>query len=262
MKHFTITALLFSLMWNIQAQKTIKMDNTNKDSAAIAQLLEQYYFPGIYEGNINLLKQVYYSGTLLFGDVKGQPYFKTLEQYLDGVRNRQSPKDSGKPFKGEILSLHLVNSIAVAEVKVKMYDFIYQEYLSFHKFDGQWLLVNKMISDVAQDPTRSTANQDTNSGNKFNLLATIEILPGFEDAVRKELAAMAVETRKEPGVELFLINTSNDSPRTILIYETYKSEADFEFHKSLPHAGTFFEFVKGKIKDDKIGVTLLTAINN
>jgi len=123
---------------------------TTQDSTAIAQALEDYYFKGIYEGNLHLLNQVYYTGTLLFGDVKGQPYAKTLEEYLDGVKNRQSPKDSGKPFKGEIISVKVVNTIAIAEVKVKMYDFNYHEYLSFHKLDGRWLIVNKMISDVSQ----------------------------------------------------------------------------------------------------------------
>jgi hypothetical protein len=87
---------------------------------------------------------------LLFGDVKGQPYFKTLDQYLDGVKNRQSPKDSGKPFKGEVVSIKTVNSIGVAEVKVKMYDFNYHEFLSFHKIDGKWVIVNKMISDASE----------------------------------------------------------------------------------------------------------------
>ena len=124
------------------------MRNDEQDSTAIASTLENYYFKGIYEGNLDLLSQVYNAGTLLFGDVKGQPYAKTLDQYLDGVKNRQSPKDSGKPFKGEILSIKLVNSIAVAEVRVKMYDFNYHEFLSFHKFDNRWLIVNKMISDV------------------------------------------------------------------------------------------------------------------
>jgi len=124
------------------------MKNNQPDKSAITKALEDYYFEGIYKGNLDLLNQVYSSGTLLFGDVKGQPYAKTLDKYLDGVKNRQSPKDSGKPFKGEILSIKLVNSIAIAEVKVKMYDFNYHEFLSFHKFDGRWLIVNKMISDV------------------------------------------------------------------------------------------------------------------
>jgi hypothetical protein len=126
------------------------MENDKQDIAAITSLLEDYYFKGIYEGNLDLLNQVYYTGTLLFGDVKGQPYAKTLAQYLDGVKNRQSPKDSGKPFKGEIVSVKVVNTIAFAEVTVKMYDFNYHEYLSFHKLDGRWLIVNKMISDINQ----------------------------------------------------------------------------------------------------------------
>ena len=123
---------------------------TNQDSLAISQGLEDYYFKGIYEGDINILGKILNSGTLLFGDVKGQPYAKTLDQYLDGVAHRQSPKDSGKPFKGTIISIDVVNSIAVAKVHVKMYDFNYDEFLSFHKINNRWMIVNKMITDVAE----------------------------------------------------------------------------------------------------------------
>ena len=128
----------------------IHMKNFNEDSTEIAGILNDAYFKGIYSGDINLLGTVFYPGTLLFGDAGGKPYFKTLAQYLDGVKNRQSPKDSGKPFKGEIISLEIIQSIAVAKVRVKMYDFNYFELLSFHKLDGKWVIVNKMIADVAQ----------------------------------------------------------------------------------------------------------------
>jgi hypothetical protein len=148
MKKLFLIALLPCLAWSCKAQNTIKMEAIQTGSAAITQALENYYFKGIYGGDLDALKQIYYPGTLLFGDVKGQPYFKTLDQYLDGVKNRQSPKDSGKPFKGEIISINLVNSIAIAEVKVKMYDFYYHDLLSFHKLDGKWVIVNKMMSDI------------------------------------------------------------------------------------------------------------------
>ena len=144
-----VSATAFSTAFStttLKAQNVKNMETTT-DSSAIAARLESIYFKGIYEGDVNLLNQIYYKGTLLFGDVKGQPYAKTLEQYLDGVAHRQSPKDSGKPFRGEIVSIKVINSIAVAEVKVKMYDFNYQEFLGFHKLDGSWLIVNKMISD-------------------------------------------------------------------------------------------------------------------
>ena len=124
------------------------METTQTNSAAISQALEDYYFKGIYEGDLNALNQIFYSGTLLFGDVKAQPYFRTLDQYLDAVKNRQSPKDSGQPFKAEIISIRIINSIAIAELKVKMYDFYYHQFLSLHKINDKWLIVNKMISDI------------------------------------------------------------------------------------------------------------------
>ena len=150
MRILLLTAFLFGMLPGLKAQHSKKMKNNKQDASAITSILEDYYFKGIYEGKLDLLSHVYYTGTLLFGDVKGQPYAKTLDQYLDGVKNRQSPKDSGKPFKGEIISIKVVNTIAIAEVTVKMYDFYYHEYLSFHKLDGKWLIVNKMISDVNQ----------------------------------------------------------------------------------------------------------------
>jgi Putative lumazine-binding len=126
------------------------MENNRQDSLAITQALENYYFKGIYEGNIDTLGSIFNPGTLLFGDVKGQPYVKTLDQYLDGVKNRQSPEASGRPFKGTIISIDVVNSIAVAKVHVKMYEFNYDEFLSFHKIGNRWLIVNKIISDVTE----------------------------------------------------------------------------------------------------------------
>jgi hypothetical protein len=134
---------------NLKQKKLKDMENNLQDSLAITQALENYYFKGIYEGDLNALRNILNPGTLLFGDVKGKPYAKTLDQYLDGVKNRQSPKDSGKPFKGTILSIDITNSIAVAKAHVKMYDFEYDEFLSFHKIDNDWVIVNKMLTDVA-----------------------------------------------------------------------------------------------------------------
>jgi hypothetical protein len=147
-KFLLLTVLLPRLVAGQADSKTNKMETTATDSAVISQALEQSYFKGIYEGDVNTLSQIFHPGTLLFGDVKGQPYAKTLAQYLDGVQHRQSPQQSGKPFKGTILAIKVVNSIAMAEVQVKMYDFNYHELLSFHKIDGKWLIVNKMITDT------------------------------------------------------------------------------------------------------------------
>jgi Putative lumazine-binding len=149
MKMILFTAFLSCTMPVLKAQNSRNMEN-GQDSVAISQIVEEYYFKGIYEGDVTRLRPIYYPGTLLFGDVKGQPYAKTLDQYLDGVAHRQSPKDSGKPFKGTIISLDVVNSIAVAKLHVKMYDFEYDEFISFHRLDNHWLIVGKMITDISK----------------------------------------------------------------------------------------------------------------
>src|SRR3954469_11305834 len=87
MKIILLTALLLCLVQGLRAQNIQKVKKNEEESTAIGRALEDYYFKGIYEGNLNLLNGLYYEGTLLFGDVKGQPYAKTLAQYLDGVKN-------------------------------------------------------------------------------------------------------------------------------------------------------------------------------
>jgi hypothetical protein len=148
-----VILLIFFMLYNIQgmkAQNNNTMKNHNLDTEAITDAIENYYFKGIYEGDAILLESIFYPGTLVYGDVNGQPYFKTADLYLNGVKNRQSPKDSGKPFKGEILNIKVVNSIAMAEINVKMYEFNYRDFLSFHKINGKWYIVNKMLTNVSE----------------------------------------------------------------------------------------------------------------
>lgn len=261
MKTILSTAFLSCTLLALKAQNFKKMETQKESIVAISQLLESRYFKGIYEGDTTLLSIVYHSGTLLFGDVKGQPYAKTLEQYLDGVQNRQSPKNSGKPFKGEILNIRVVNSIAVAEVKVTMYDFVYQEFLSFHRIDNKWLLVSKMISDIA-DQTAGAKSTVAVAGVKTSLIATIHILPGFEKEVKEALKIMEIASNKEKNCEQFVANTQKDSPQTVVVYETYKTEEAFQLHKNSTHAKEFFAFVKGKIVNDKIETVFLAELSS
>jgi hypothetical protein len=150
MKTFLLTTFLLSALLVTKAQNVRKMETNKQAVLAITRTLEDDYFKGIYEGNIKALGKILHPGTLLFGDVKGQPYAKTLEQYLDGVAHRQSPKDSGKPFKGTVISVEVINSIAVAKVHVKMFALNYDVFLWFNKIYHRWVIFNKMITDVAE----------------------------------------------------------------------------------------------------------------
>jgi len=96
---------------------------------------------------------------------------------------------------------------------------------------------------------------------KLILFANFNMIPGFEADVKKATIALTAETRKERGCELFLIHTRNDSPQTIFFYEIYYSQEAFEQHKLFPYSKSFFEFLKGRIENDKPEVTFLTALD-
>ncbi|WP_126651274.1 nuclear transport factor 2 family protein [Chryseobacterium aureum] len=138
--------LSFPLSGHAQNIKDMKINQTSETE--IRNVIENYYFKGIYEGDTELLTKVFYKDALLFGDVNGVPYFKTSEQYIEGVGSRVSPKKSGKEFKAEIISIDIINSIAVAKLNVKMYDFNYYNFITFNHIDGKWLIINKTLTNV------------------------------------------------------------------------------------------------------------------
>lgn len=135
-----------------RVQDLNKKDMTTKssipDQTAIAETVEKFYFDGIYNGDLNLLKAIFHPAALLFGDVHGQPYAKTFHEYLEGVANRVSPRNSDKPYQAEIISIDTINTIAMVKARIKMYDFNYHDLLSFHKIDNRWVIVNKMLTHV------------------------------------------------------------------------------------------------------------------
>ena len=137
---------MFCYLQNVSAQNTIPMETTENNKAIIE--LVNRYFKGIQSGDTALLKTTFYENAFLFGDVNNEPYAKTLDEYLLGVANRISPNNSGQPFEAEILSIDVINSIAVAKLHVRMYTFNYYNFITLHLMDGKWLIVNKTLTTV------------------------------------------------------------------------------------------------------------------
>ncbi|WP_370897879.1 nuclear transport factor 2 family protein [Chryseobacterium gossypii] len=148
MKTLLLMVWLFGLPANSHAQKVNIMERNPIQEAEIKTAIEQYYFKGIFKGDTVLLKQVFHKDALIFGDIKGAPYFKTADQYIEGVENRVSPEKSGKPFKAEIIFIDVINTIASVKLNVKMYDYNYYNFITFHKVNGQWLIINKTLTDA------------------------------------------------------------------------------------------------------------------
>lgn len=119
----------------------------NEFSSEIKKVIFNY-FQGIYNGATDKLENVFHPQALLFGDIKGEPYFKTVTDYIDGVKSRKSPNDLGEEFKMEILSIEIMNNMATVKAHVPMLGFNYYDLLSLNLVQGEWKIVNKLFTHV------------------------------------------------------------------------------------------------------------------
>lgn len=123
------------------------MDHFSKNAGSVSALVMQY-FEGIYNGDIEKLEGVFHPQALVVGDVKGVEYFKTVGQYIEGVKSRKNPKEVGETFKMEIVSIEIINQTAIVKARVPIFGYNYYDLLSLAMVDGKWIIVNKLLTHV------------------------------------------------------------------------------------------------------------------
>ncbi|MGL4241372.1 MAG: nuclear transport factor 2 family protein [Beijerinckiaceae bacterium] len=111
------------------------------------------YFNGIYTGDIGALRDVFDPRAQLFGEVRGEPYFRDLDAYLAGVAARKSPESLGEPFAMRVLGIEVEGAMARAIVSVPMLGFNYVDFLSLLRTGDQWRIVAKVFTDVPRATT-------------------------------------------------------------------------------------------------------------
>lgn len=119
-----------------------------KENTDIQNLIATY-FKGIYDGNVNMLENVFHTKALLFGDANGASYFKTVSEYLKSVKARKSPRELGEAFLMKIESIEMLGDQAMVKAHVPMLGFNYYDILALAKVKGEWKIVNKLYSHVS-----------------------------------------------------------------------------------------------------------------
>lgn len=119
----------------------------NKFSNEIKTVVS-HYFQGIYNGDSDKLENAFHPQALLFGDINGEPYFKTVTDYIDGVKSRRSPNDLEEDFKMEILAIEIMGNMATVKAHLPMLGFNYYDFLSLSLVRGEWKIVNKLFTHV------------------------------------------------------------------------------------------------------------------
>ena len=106
------------------------------------------YFGGIYTGDVERLRSAFHPSAVLWGEIKGKPYHKALDDYLDAVRNRTSPQALGEAFRMEAISIEVQGAIAFAKARCPMLGFDYVDLLSLVSENGTWAIVAKVFTHI------------------------------------------------------------------------------------------------------------------
>ncbi|WP_294733947.1 nuclear transport factor 2 family protein [uncultured Flavobacterium sp.] len=104
------------------------------------------YFSGVFEGNVTQLKNTFEPNAILYGDIKGEPYLKSFQDYVKGVADRKSPKELGEEFKMKIISIEVFGNNAMVKAQLPMLGYNYYDFLSLTKLNGDWKIVNKLFT--------------------------------------------------------------------------------------------------------------------
>lgn len=113
----------------------------------IEQLIADY-FQGIFNGEVDKLEKSFHNDLYLYGDIKGEDYLKSKHEYIEGVKNRKSPKELNEEFRMSIIGLDVLGKVAMAKVHVPFSGYNYYDYLSMGKINDKWIIVNKVFTHV------------------------------------------------------------------------------------------------------------------
>ena len=110
--------------------------------AEIATTLDDY-FDGIFEGSTEKLDRVFHPDGRLSCVTDGTLSAVDKDGYLDIVRNRAAPINSGAARYDKIVSIDMAGpGAAVAKVECAVPPRFFTDILTMIKVDGQWRIIN------------------------------------------------------------------------------------------------------------------------
>ncbi len=113
----------------------------------VGQVIDSY-FEALFDGDVERLRGIFHPRAILSGEVKGAPYYKTIDEYLSVVRDRRSPRVLGEPFHMQAVSFDIVGPIAFVKARVPMLGFNYVDFLSLVQYEGRWVIAAKVFTHV------------------------------------------------------------------------------------------------------------------
>jgi hypothetical protein len=119
------------------------MDDRSDSETAAIEALAQDYFLGMYEGDVDRLRQIFNPQCWLFGENRNGSHEFPLAGFLDQIASEPVPKAEGEPFDMRLVSVDRTGAVAIAKVEVRYQGRRYTDYLTLQKTAAGWRIVNK-----------------------------------------------------------------------------------------------------------------------
>ncbi|MGQ5524068.1 nuclear transport factor 2 family protein [Chitinimonas sp. PSY-7] len=102
------------------------------------------YFEVLQTQDLGLFDQVFHPGCVLYSQQDGATVVRPLPECRRMVEGRHSPQSGGFPRNDEILMVDVLSpDMALAKVRLRLFDSIMVDYLNLMRVDGQWRVVAK-----------------------------------------------------------------------------------------------------------------------
>ena len=116
-----------------------------RDKTAILRTVDRYA-TGL-RGHIKQLERAFRPRAIVFGYIGKTPYFDSISQLRDYVRQHASPREKFDPFRYRVTSLKVSGQTATVQLNETAYlDVDYETSLQLMKIKGKWLIVSKLFS--------------------------------------------------------------------------------------------------------------------
>ena len=122
--------------------KNEKQLPSNPELSLVSTTVEDY-FEGMYHGDMERLRRVFYPQAMLYGYRNGTFTVLKMDEWLDKVAKRPIPAQNGEPFDMTIESIDLTGNVGHVKVRDLYMGLKFTDYLNMVKFEGRWQIVNK-----------------------------------------------------------------------------------------------------------------------
>ncbi|CAN7771471.1 putative quinol monooxygenase [Variovorax sp. LjRoot290] len=95
---------------------------------------------------------------------------------------------------------------------------------------------------------------------QITFVVTLPAKPAHSEAVGSDLMALLADTRAEPGAIEYNIHRSNDRSSTWMVYETWRSQADFDAHLQQPYTQAFLAQLPERLEGE-IAIAPFTTVS-